>query len=100
MWKHVVMWKFKEKAEKKSKADNLREARDLFLSLPSRIPAIRHMDVGIDIGRGRASYDLVLIVDVDNKQALSAYINHPAHQAVSDRITVWRESRVCVDMEG
>lgn len=99
MLRHIVLWKFKKEAEGKSRSDNLREARDRLLSLPPSIPAIRRIEVGIDIGRGQSSYDLALMVEVDDQRALDSYISHPAHQIVSEHITHLRESRVCVDME-
>lgn len=98
MLKHIVLWKFKAWAAGRSKAENLHEAREALGSLEAVIPAIRCMEVGINGIPSDSSYDLALIVEVDDRAALEQYLRHPRHQEVSECMTLWRETRVCVDM--
>ena len=99
MLKHIVVWQFKEWAEGRSKRENLELAQALLETLPASVPAIRHLEAGLNIVDTDASYDLALLVDVDDRRALNDYLNHPSHQAVSARIAPLCESRVCVDKE-
>lgn len=98
MLKHIVLWKFKEYAEGRSKAENLAIARERLLALKPLIPEIRVMDAGIDLLHTVMSYDLALIVTVDDSDALARYLDHPGHQAVSKLIGKLREQRVVADI--
>jgi phage terminase large subunit len=95
MFKHIVMWTFKEE----NKQDNLRKAREVFLDMKNKIDVIRGVEVGIDTIRGEASYDIVLTVTLDSANDLPVYINHPEHKKVADFIGKVRDKRVNVDYE-
>ena len=49
MLKHIVVWKFKEWAEGRSKRENLELAQALLETLPASVPAIRHLEAGLNI---------------------------------------------------
>ena len=50
MLKHIVVWKFKDEAEGKSRAENCALVRERLLALVGVIPEVKHMEIGIDIG--------------------------------------------------
>ncbi len=99
MLKHVVMWKFKDFAEGASKDRNVRTAKELLDSLPSRIPEIRSFEVGIDTLHTESSHDLVLCSAFDNLETLEAYQKHPEHVKVVGFLRKVHQGKVVVDFE-
>lgn len=97
MLKHIVVWKFKDQAEGRSRAENCALVRERLLALAGVIPEVKHMEVGIDLGSIQGNFDLALIVETDNPDTLSAYANHPEHLKVADYIKKTAEQRVAVD---
>lgn len=99
MLKHIVMWRFVDGAEGKSRLEHARWMKEHLEALVGIVPQIRSMEVGVNCATGVNSYDAVLISVFDNKEAMEAYKVHPAHVAVSDYCKKVRESRVDVDFE-
>ena len=99
MLKHVVMWKFKDFAEGASKDRNLRTAKELLDVLPSRIPAIKSLEVGIDTLHTESSHDLVLCSAFENQQTLDEYQKHPEHVKVVGFLRKVHQGKVVVDFE-
>lgn len=99
MLKHVVMWRFVEGAEGKSRSEHAQWMKEHLEALVGVVPEIRALEVGIDCNRGAAAYDAVLISFFDDAEALKRYKNHPAHQAISTHCKQVRESRTVVDYE-
>lgn len=99
MLKHVVMWRFVEGAEGKSRSEHAQWMKEHLEALVGVVPEIRALEVGIDCSRGATAYDAVLISLFDDAEALKRYKNHPAHQAISTHCKQVRESRTVVDFE-
>ena len=99
MLKHVVMWRFVEGAEGKSRSEHAQWMKEHLEALVGVVPEIRALEVGIDCNRGTAAYDAVLISLFDDAESLKRYKNHPAHQAISTHCKQVRESRTVVDFE-
>ncbi len=99
MLKHIVMWKFKESTAGSSKDENLKTAKELLDSLPSRIPEIRSFEVGIDTLHTDSSHDLVLCSVFDNPQTLDVYQKHPEHVKVVGFLRKVHQGKVVVDFE-
>ena len=90
MIQHIVMFKFKETANGKTKAENLKEAKERMLALREQIPEIQGMEVRLAAeGSAPANYDYILAV----------YQKHPAHVAFGKFVTELREpdGRACID---
>ena len=83
MIKHVVMWKLKQQAEGKGKSENIELVKKSLLSLKPVIIQINSIEVGANINPTDAAFDLVLISTHNDEEALSGYINHPAHKEVA-----------------
>lgn len=73
MIRHVVLLRFADPADAP-------EARSRLLALEGAVPSLRSIEVGLDVLRTEASYDLALITTHDHLDALEAYQTHPAHQ--------------------
>ena len=99
MIRHIVMWKFKENAEGRTKEENMQYVKERLLALVDIIPQIRSMEVGIDITHSDMSMDLALITEYDTVADMKIYADHPAHLDVSKYVRCVIESRVVLDFE-
>ncbi|MDR9418577.1 Dabb family protein [Gracilimonas sp.] len=99
MIKHVVMWKLKEVAEGKTKAENAETMKKLLEDLPSKIDELKSAEVGINMleGDDEAICDVVLTVSCDSKEDLEAYGGHPDHRKVVSFIKKVVSERRVVD---
>ena len=100
MIRHIVMFKFKEEAEGRTKAENLAITKAMLDALPEKIEWIRSSTVKIKSpDADQTNYDLCLISDFDTWEDLAAYIVHPDHKAVVAFMRPVRLDRSCVDFE-
>lgn len=96
---HIVMWKLKDSAEGKSKAENVQVIKEKLESLAEVIPQIESLHVGINIENKYTNFDVVLDSYFESMDDLMAYQIHPKHNEVADFIGKVREERSCVDYE-
>ena len=99
MLKHIVMWKFKDFAEGAMKIQNLHRAEAMFESLPAEISQIKKLEIGIDVLHTGTSYDLVLLCEFDDREALSQYQNHRRHMEIVEFLGKVQTAKVVVDYE-
>lgn len=101
MIKHVVMWKLKEVAEGKTKAENAETMQKLLEDLPNKIQELTSAEVGINIleGADDAICDVVLTAECETQEDLRAYAVHPDHQKVVSFIKKVVTERRVVDFE-
>ncbi len=99
MIKHVVMWKFNEQAEGKSREENMSLIKERLTALKPNIPQLLSMEIGKDMGVGRDTYDMVLITTFKDIDALELYQQHPEHKKVSEYVAKVRKARSCVDFQ-
>lgn len=99
MLKHVVMWRLKDEAEGADRATNARRVKTALESLRGRIPGLVHLEVGIDVERSSAAFDVVLVSEFESAAALAAYQVHPDHVKVAELIGRVRSERAVVDYE-
>ncbi len=91
---HIVLFKLKDRSPR-----SIGKARDTLLGLKSKIPQLRHLEVGIDALRSERSYDIALVTKFDSLEELEAYQKHPVHLEVAKYMTSVRESTATVDYE-
>lgn len=84
MLKHIVMWKLKEFAEGKTKAENALIMKESLERLVGIVPEIISLQVGINEKESDMAYDAVLISTFADAEALARYKVHPEHVKVSD----------------
>jgi hypothetical protein len=95
MIKHIVCFKLKNPTE-----EECRKAADVLLSMKGNVELLRDIQVGIDFLHSERSYDLILEVILDNKEALDAYQEHPYHvNVVKKHMHAVRETSVAIDYE-
>ncbi len=75
MLKHIVLFKLKDPA-------CAEKCRELILSMKGTVGQIRELEVGIDVLHTDRSFDIVLIVIVDDEEGLRGYAEHPYHVGV------------------
>ena len=100
MLRHIVLFKFKESADGRSKAENVLITKNMLEALPSKIALIKKSEVHICMeGTNPDNADLLLISDFESKEALNEYIVHPDHKAVGAFMRPLREGRSSIDIE-
>ncbi|MBR2634941.1 MAG: Dabb family protein [Clostridia bacterium] len=99
MIRHMVMFRFKEEAEGRSKAENVAMTREKLLALKEKIPYILNTRVEINAaGASGENADLLLISDFESFETLNAYIVHPDHVAVGAFMSPLKEGRQAIDL--
>jgi hypothetical protein len=99
MVKHIVFFKLKAQANGATKAENARSIKEKLEALRGRIPGLRHLEVGLNFAAGDAAWDIALYSELESREALERYQNHPEHQKAAEFIGSVRESRALVDYE-
>lgn len=97
MLKHIVMWRFKDSAEGRTKLENMEYVSAMLRALIPVIPQIKSMEIGFDIGAGRDGFDMALVTEFENITALDEYQQHPRHKEVSAYVSLVRSERASVD---
>lgn len=98
MIRHVCMFQFLDRAEGRSKAENVAITKAMLEALPSKINLIRSSFVTVNSDNAPSSnWDLILISDFDSFDDLEAYRVHPDHVAVGTFMKPVRNNRACVD---
>ena len=99
MIEHVVMWKFADSAEGKTREENMAIVRERLFALPAIIPEIKFMQIGRDVSRTEMSYDMMLVTRFDSMEDLHTYKVHPAHVGVASYVAKVNVARVVLDAE-
>lgn len=99
MIRHVVMWRFAENAEGRTRRENMEYVRDRLLALKAVIPELKCMEVGFDVSHTDMSYDMMLLTEFDSLDALHIYKVHPEHVKVSQYVAKVKTARVVADVE-
>lgn len=98
MIKHIVFWKLKEEAHGNNKETNARIIKEKLEDLKGKIEGLINIEVGIDF-LGNGNYDVALYSEVESREALQTYQNHPLHQAVLPFVKEAVADRKAVDYE-
>ena len=80
MIKHVVCFKLDNPTN-----ELLEKTKNILLSMKGNVPMLRDIEVGVDFLHSPRSYDIILIVTLDDKKALDDYQNDPYHCDVVKR---------------
>jgi Stress responsive A/B Barrel Domain len=99
MIKHIVMWQLKDSANGAGKEENAKKLKSYLESLKGKISEIRHIEVGININRSDAAFDVVLYSEFDKLKDLEAYQKHPEHLKIVGFVNEVRLERRVVDYE-
>ena len=99
MFKHIVLWKLKDTAGGRTKAENASLMKERFEELANMLDGLHHLEVGLDLLHTDASADVVLYTEFESRAAYEAYYAHPAHQALAAFIMDLRIDRRVIDYE-
>ncbi len=94
MIRHIVLFKMNAGAE-----DKTEELATALKGLKGKIPLVKELEVGIDIGRKGKSYDVSLNSTFDSMADVEEYAVHPEHVAVVEFINSVCQGVVKVDYE-
>ena len=118
VYKHIVMWKFKEQHNGKSALENARWMKEQLEALVGVVPELLSAEVGISPALEQAAeaaaaeapapvaapaqaasgeYDACLISTFASPEALAAYKVHPKHKAISAYCKEARLKRLAFD---
>ncbi len=96
MIKHVVCFKIKEEHKQ-----NLDKTRGLLNSMKENVEIVKDLEVGVDFLKSPRSYDVFLIVTLENKEDLDIYqADEYLCNVVKTHMHEIMESSVAVDFEG
>ena len=96
MIQHIVAWQLAQadSAEKAAAAAGIAARLEALVGI---VDEIRSLRVGVDVAGG-TNWDVVLIADFDDLDAVNRYQVHPAHQAAGTFIRSVVSSRMAVDV--
>ncbi len=97
MVRRIVLFKLKESAEGTGKAENLQRMKAMLKGMKGAIKEIKSLEVGLNVGKSEAHFDLALQVDFDKEEDLKTYARHPDHLKVIEFVDKIKEERVLVD---
>ena len=118
VYKHIVMWKFKEQHNGKSALENARWMKEQLEALVGVVPELLSAEVGISPALEQAAavpsnaaavpaaapapaasgeYDACLVSAFASPEALAAYKVHPKHKAISAYCKEARIKRLAFD---
>lgn len=93
MFKHIVCFKLKQ-------GESVKKAADVLRSMVGNVSSALKIEVGEDVLHSDRSYDIILQVTLQNRDALDVYQNDPYHcSVVKKHMHAVRESSVAVDYE-
>ena len=85
---------------KDNSLENCTKARDVLLSMKTKVPMLRDIQVGIDFLHSDRSYEIILETLFDSKEDLTAYQNDPYHcEVVKKHMHAVRSHSIAIDYE-
>lgn len=102
MVRHIVMFRFKDRANGKSKEENLKEAKEKMLALPEQIPQVVDLSVRFCIkDYDERNYDYIIDTTFNTIDDLNEYQFHPAHEEFGKyiRSVIVEGGRASIDYE-
>lgn len=95
MIKHIVCFKLNDNCDAAKK-----EAKDVLLSMAGNVPTVKAIEVGTDFLGSPRSYDIILQVTLEDRQALEVYQNDKYHcDVVKTYMHAHVSSSVAVDYD-
>ena len=96
MIRHVVLWKLSssDPGQRRRDADGMRERLGALVGV---VPGLRSLTVAPDLGAADGNWDVMLLSEHDDEDALAAYQVHPAHVEAAAYVRSVVQARACVD---
>ena len=97
--RHIVMWTLKDQAEGARKAENIQKIKAMLNDLVGVVPGLIKVEVGENFTDSPAAADLVLYSELESREALPVYQQHPEHVKVAQFIASVTTYRHVVDYD-
>ena len=95
MIKHIVCFKLKNNS-----LEECEKAANILKSMEGNVPLLRDIEVGVDFLHSQRSYDIILQVKLDDRNALEEYQNDEYHcSVVKKHMHSVAETSVAIDYE-
>ncbi|WP_125132855.1 Dabb family protein [Microbacterium sp. 10M-3C3] len=95
--RHIVLWKLAAE-DADTRALHAEQAAERLLSLVGVVDEIERMQVGPNIAYPGKNWDLALVADFADVEALERYQVHPAHEEAAAFVRSVVSDRVAVDL--
>lgn len=92
MVKHIVMWNLADKAHVAENAAIMKEKLEALVGV---VPGL----LSAQVGAGFAGFDVALVSELADREALAVYADHPAHCKVKEFVHSVICERVSCDFE-
>lgn len=74
MIKHIVCFKLKDATD-----ENRLKAKEVLMGMKGNVPMLKDISVGVDFLHSARSYDVILQVELEDRETLDAYQNDSYH---------------------
>jgi antibiotic biosynthesis monooxygenase (ABM) superfamily enzyme len=98
MIRHIVAWNLTA-TDPAERTSNFEELKAKIEGLVGVVPGLRSAKVARDIGNASGNWDVVLVSEHDDEEALAVYQQHPEHVVVAGFTRSVTKDRVCVDVQ-
>ena len=96
MYKHIVIWNFKEEFTPEENKEHAAKAKRELEALPGLIPGVVELKVYTEL-LPSGDTDVILESVFESEEALANYTPHPEHQRVAEYIRTVFTNRRCAD---
>ena len=96
MVKHIVFWNIKEDLDIEGVFEEMKLRVE---AMNGEIPGLIKVELGRDFNGSDIAFDVALYSELENKEALSVYQDHPMHIHVKEFIGAVTTERAVVDYE-
>ncbi len=94
--RHIVLWKLAAD-DADTRALHAEQIEQRLLALRGVIDEIEHLEIGRNVAYPQANWDVALVSQFADAEALERYQVHPAHQEVVGFVRSVVAERACVD---
>nr|WP_315267876.1 Dabb family protein [Microbacterium lemovicicum] len=95
--RHIVLWRL-DADDADTRALHAEELRTRLEGLQDVIPEIDSIQVGPNVAFPGANWDVALVSEFADAEALERYIVHPAHQEVVEYVRSVTKDRAAIDV--
>jgi hypothetical protein len=96
MVKHIVFWNIKEDLDIEGVFEEMKLRVE---AMNGEIPGLIKVELGRDFNGSDVAFDVALYSELENKEALSVYQDHPMHLHVKEFIGAVASARAVVDYD-
>lgn len=97
--RHIVLWKLAAD-DADTRALHAEQIEERLLALRAEIPEILHLEVGRNVAYPHTNWDIVLVSEFADVEALERYQVHPVHQEAGVFIRSLVAERAGIDFPG